>query len=152
MILNAKNVSLILAGIVAMVSLAGCSAPTKTVNEQGVTIERVNSTQAEITRVNLYTINSKHNVLRGEFKRRTNLRGKIPGHLHVELADLNGKVFKKAKLDYRQKNSKSQIALFSVSLPVDLAQISKVRIIHHTPGLDSTNSTASIWRDVDQSK
>lgn len=140
-----------IASVVGMVALTGCSTYTSLVQEEGVTIERVNSDRANITRAYLQTSGATM-LLRGELKRRFPGRGPIPGHLHIELIGPDGAVFKEANIGYKRNSVKSSIAKFYLAIPGDFSDIKSVRIIHHDLRSHMVDVATSPWRDVNQTK
>jgi len=135
----------------AITILTGCASNQGLIRTGDVTLEKVNSSSVKITRTYLHTTENAI-TLRGELTRRTPARGSIPGHLHVELIGLDGKVMKKAEISYKRKNVKSRYAHFSLSVPDILAPGSTIRVTHHDMRSHFSESSDSPWRDVDTNK
>ena len=142
----------ILSVIVSMTLLTGCATYKEYENDKEITIEKTDSIMAHITRVGLYKTEGNEIKLRGELKRKPYLLAPIPGHLDIELVGLKGKVIKQTQLNYRRKSTKSLISYFSISLPVEPALLSAVRIKHHNAGSHSSDLKLSPWQDVNPSK
>jgi len=142
--------SVVVSSMIGMISLTGCSMNTWLAKED-VTVERINSSSAKITRAYLHSTETTL-VLRGELTRRLPARGSIPGHLHVELIGPDGTAFKEATPGYMRKNRKSRFAKFYLPIPGDLTKISRVRITHHDPRSHTTDSGKSPWQDVNTEK
>lgn len=139
----------IISGFIGMVTLMGCSSNINIVKEE-VAIERIHSDRANITRAYLQTSGATM-LLRGELKRRLPGRGSIPGHLHIELINSDGVVFKEADIGYKRKSVKSRISNFYLDIPSDPSGIKSVRIIHHSRS-HMVDVATSPWREVSQTK
>lgn len=140
-----KNIAVISIG--GSVLLAGCSATTSLVNEEDVTIERIHSATANITRARLDSSDSTV-VLRGELRRLMPGRGPIPGFLRIELIGSDGTVFKKARIGYMRKGAKSRNGRFNLTLPSELSALKAIRVIHHGGRSEMTDAQKSPWRDA----
>lgn len=114
------------------VLLSGCAMMQSSHDlVEGINFERNGSDVAAPSNVYLHRTADGMN-LHGELKRKSTGRGPIPGHLHVELIDPQGKLLKGADVDYRRHNKQSDHAHFSIPLPVSLQTGSTVRITHIT--------------------
>ncbi len=145
MLLNKKLKSLIIT--TGIILLSGCSTYTEFVGDKKLVVEKVGSTYARITHASLYTVESNQILLRGKLKRRSFQRGAIPGHLDVQLMNLDGKIFKEGEFRYSQKGSISRVSLFSIPIQIDPALISTVRIAHHVFGSHPA-FVKPLWRDI----
>ena len=65
--------------------------------EDSVKLERVDSAHADITRAYLQRAETGM-VLRGDLRGRLITQRFVPGHLHIELIDYDGKTFKQASI------------------------------------------------------
>ena len=131
--------------------LAGCSAYKEFVTDKKITIERIHSNTARVTRARLHLTENNKTILRGDLLlQQTHFKGKIPGHLHVELINFEGAVFKKTEASYQRKNHHSRLSVFFISIPVEPALISSVRVIHHDLRSHIANSEKSSWIDVNE--
>ncbi|MDH5301700.1 MAG: hypothetical protein OEW58_10095 [Gammaproteobacteria bacterium] len=117
--------------LVIATMLAGCATtPWATLPDRNIAVETIDSGSTGISHAFLsYT--KKAIYLRGELERKIAGRGPAPGHLHVELLDKDGNVLKVAMSGYERKNLKSDVAYFTIPIPVDLPALSKVRLRHH---------------------
>jgi len=147
-----KSTVVFLAGIAVMTLSAGCSTYKEFASDENIGVERINSESAQIMRANLYSMGTDKVILRGELRRSTTLRGKIPGYLRVELVNKDGNVFKEAEVNYTRKDSKSRVSLFSIPIPTETSLISSVRVIHYDTSLHTADSAKSVWLDVGTGK
>lgn len=144
--------SILIPCIVSMILLSGCTTYKELDKDKKITIKRTDSIMAYITRAKLYTTEDKKIVLRGELKRKPYLLAPIPGHLDIDLIDLNGKVIKQTQLNYRRRSTKSRISYFSIPLPVDPVTLGAIEIKHHNAGSHKSGIISSPWQDVNSSK
>jgi len=148
-LIKLKTMALI-SSILGITLLTGCSSNTNLVKEEGISIERVNSSSAIITRAYLKMVGETL-VLRGELTRRFSGHDLLAGHLHIELINNDNKVFKEANIRYKRKLFKSQISLFYLKMPGDVSGVKSLRVTHHTKS-HNTDTSNSPWQDVNQSK
>jgi len=127
---------------------AGCSTNNELVADSKITIERIHSNTARITKARLLSTHSNEVILRGEIYRRANLKGKAPGHLYVELINSKGDVFKKGKFNYKRKFGNSRSSKFNISIPVEPELINLIRISYHGLGFHMVHTNESSWVDV----
>lgn len=137
----------IISSIVGIMSFTGCSMNTNLVKQEDITVERVNSSSVNITRAYLQATDTTW-ILKGKLTRRLSNSHLIPGHLHIELVGPDGAVFKEADIAYKRKRAKSRFAEFYLPIPVELTEISRVRVIHHDALSHKRDSVKSPWRDV----
>ena len=123
-----KKLNVIFFSIVVTISFSGCSTYKKFESDNKIVIKSVGSNFATITRAGLYTTEPNVILLRGKLKRKSFQSGSIPGHLDIELLNLDGVVFKKAEVKYWKQGGKYSDSTFSVPIPIDYALISAVRI------------------------
>ena len=146
------KINTLLLSIVSMTLLTSCATYKKIDSDKKVTIEQTGSIMARITSADLYKSENNEVKLRGELKRTTFLKAPIPGHLDIELVDLNGKIIKETQLNYIRKHSKSRFSRFSITLPVEPDLLSIIRIKHHNASSHRSNSKSSPWQDVEANK
>jgi len=127
------------------VFVSGC-ATTDYAKEAQITIDRVDSSTVNISHAYL-TKTKEGLLLRGEVKRKTHKHGSIPGHLHIELVDPQGKIIKTAEIEHSRKGSSDHIADFQVLLPLELGAGSVIRVVHHD-AMSHKDEEAVDWRDV----
>jgi hypothetical protein len=65
----------------------------------------------------------------------------IPGHLDVELVDVDGDVLKRLSLGYKRKPTRTGFAKFYLPITDDIEQISTIRVIHHETSFHTTNGS-----------
>lgn len=147
-----NKLKVIFLSIVAIISLAGCSTYKKFESENKIVIKSIDSIIARITRASLYTTEPNVILLRGKLKRTNFQSGSIPGHLDIELFNLDGVVFKKAEVKYWQQGGKYSDSTFSIPIPVDSTSLSMVRITHHSIGSHTTILKPSPWQDITPTK
>jgi len=148
-LIKLKTMTLI-SSLLGITLLTGCSSNTNLVKEEGIAIERVNSSSANITRAHLETVGETL-VLRGELTRRLSGHGPLAGHLHIELINIDSKVFKEANIGYKRRQFKSQRSIFYLEIPGSASGVKSLRVTHHT-GSHNTDISKSFWQDVNQSK
>lgn len=132
--------------VIALFTATACSTARLERQENGITIERINSDGARISHVYL-TRTGDQFLLRGKVKRRFPGRGPIPGHLHVTLRDPQGKVFTEADIDYARRRVNASIATFNIELPVGLTPGSAVQITHFTSESHKIIPKERLWRE-----
>jgi hypothetical protein len=141
-----QKVRTIIFSIITLAFLTGCSQSTSIVKEGGITIERINSAAATITRTDLQTSETAL-ILRGELESRFLNRRAIPGYLHIELIHTDGKVFKEAQIRYKKKSAASRVSTFFVEIANTSSDIKSIRIAHYDSSSYKGNSQ---WQDVNQ--
>lgn len=134
-----QNVITIFFSIITLAFLAGCSQSSSIVKEGDITIERINSASATITRTELQTSEAAV-ILRGELDSRFLNRRPIPGYLYIELINKDGKVFKEAHIKYKKKSSASRVSTFFVEIANTSSDIKSIRITHHNSASYKENS------------
>lgn len=138
-----KNIAL----TISLAALSACSAYSPLGQADGIPVDKVDSASVTIQRAALQ--NSETGLLlRGELKRKAIQRGPMPGHLHVELLDIEGKVFRQTSLGYRRLGVKSRLAGFALSIPQSNDTIGRVRVIHHDLKSHSAEQASGTWSDV----
>lgn len=133
----------------ASIALLGSCASYKDIYyDKQINIEKIDSIKARITHANLYKTAENKTVLHGQLKKRGYRLGQIPGHLDIELINLEGRIFKKAQINYSLRDGKLGVSLFSILIPADATSLSSIRVIHHNAGLHKLNSKVSPWQDI----
>jgi hypothetical protein len=126
--------TIFLVGIIGISSLTGYSSHANSMKENHIKLESVDSSSVHINKV--YLKNSGTALeLRGEVKkhfvRPHPRRFSIPGHLDIELMNIDGVVLKTVYIDYKQKPTKLGFAKFYLLISDDVEQIRAIRVIHH---------------------
>lgn len=93
-------------------------------------VERIDSREARITQVHVRSDDSKLRIS-GGIQNKFQRRGHIPGHLHIETYDHNGKLLIRTTSRYHRHNTKSRRSHFSEQLPTHPSKATKIRVIHH---------------------
>ena len=150
--LKSNSKTVVIAACASLITLlTGCASNQELVRIDNVTLENVDSSSVRITRTYLHSMEDAV-TLRGELTRRISARGPIPGHVHVELIDFDGKVIKEAEVGYKRKNVKSRYAYFSLPIPDLVASGNTIRVTHHDMRSHFSESSDSPWRDVETNK
>ena len=112
--------------------LTACAAGVDLVRDGTVNLERVPSTQVKISDVHVL----REDGVMAVYGKITPFRraGFIPGHIHMEVIDPNGKLLRELSADYKRGDTKSRSAHFYVQLPMEPPVGSTVRVIHHRAG------------------
>ena len=123
-----KTCSTLIIGIVMMgVSPAGFAT------EGRLTIERNRSRDARIDHVYLPP-SSDTLTLSGHLHKTMSRRGRIPGHIHVDMYGKQHQLLLSQVTDYHRHHRKSSYAHFYEQFPVNRDDVSRIVITHH--GLD----------------
>lgn len=120
-----------LVALAAAFFLSGCAGLSDNMANDGkISVERIDSRVARIAHVQVRSDGSELRV-NGDIRKSFQRRGRIPGHLHIKVFGVNGKLLIQTTSRYYRKHTKSQRSHFSESLPVDPKTATKVRVIHH---------------------
>ena len=92
--------------------------------------ERVNSKSARVGHLFAQT-NESGLTLNGYISKSFNRRGRIPGHLHVDIYDDNGDVVYSNIAKYHRHKAKARQSHFVEKIVIDQNQASTIRVIHH---------------------
>lgn len=95
-----------------------------------ITVERVDSTHAEITSARVREAPDGLQVW-GRLQKKLRGRSPIQGHLHIVALDENGALLAEATAPYRRLNPKMGLSEFAHPLAVSPDQVRVVRITHH---------------------
>lgn len=120
--------------ILSPLVITGCATNQQKeyLGQNNITIERVDSRRAHIGIVNV-TEADKGIEIRGDIRRRSNLRGPIPGHMDIELISDDGQIISKSYTEYRRRNHKAKTAEFNLKLDTAPKENYIVRVAHHYP-------------------
>lgn len=144
--LKMRNLAAI-AALATTLALAGCASTPPAQQSSSIKLEGIDSNTAQISRLYLVPDNGQ-TVLRGEVTRRMHLHGQIPGHLHVELISLEGKLIKEADISYKRKDTHGHDGTFELTLPGEVAAGSTIRVTHHDLVSHQQDQVESQWRDA----
>ena len=134
---NPGNHRLALRGVSLMLMLwavAGCSSLSANLASDGnMQIERVDSHNAMIGQVHVGGVADGVRVA-GSLRKTFLRRGRIPGHLHIEMRAADGTVLATRVTRYHRRFAKSGRAYFSQTLAVRPDDVRTVRLVHHGLG------------------
>lgn len=124
--------ALILPALVLTAALAaGCAGVrTDARATDAITVERVDSTHAEITSAQVREVPDGIQVW-GRLHKKFRGRSPIQGHLHIEALDATGTLLAEVITQYRRLNPKMGLSEFAQPLAVSPDQVQVVRITHH---------------------
>jgi hypothetical protein len=136
--------TIFLIGIIVIPSLAGGSSHASSMKENHIKLEGIDSSSVHISKIDLQSSGTTLE-LRGEVKqhfvRPHPRRFSIPGHLDIELVDINDTVLKTVYSDYKQKTTRSGFAKFYLLVSDDVEPISVIRVIHHETRSHTTDDS-----------
>lgn len=138
-------------GLTAVMTLSSCATHKTAKPQDQIAIEKVESASVNITHAYLLQTDEGY-TLRGELKRRHHSHALIPGHLHVELIDPDGRELQTADIDYKRKGTKSHISTFHLPIPIALEPGSTIRISHFEPDAHGDGEQDAVWRQPDTAK
>jgi hypothetical protein len=127
----ARTKLLCFAGTLLALALTGCAnLPTNLVAAGTVNVERLDSSNARIRSV---FGGDKDGLLlvRGHLEKRYFGRGRIPGHLHIEVLGEGGSMLGEQVTRYYRQSGRSSISRFSRKFSVHPGEVRTVRVIHH---------------------
>lgn len=115
-------------------AVVGCSSlPVDLASDGKMQIERVDSNHAMIEQVEVDAIAEGIRVS-GYLRKTFHRRGRIPGHLHIEILAADGTVLATRVTRYHRHFSKSGRTHFAQTLAVRPDAVRTVRLVHHRPG------------------
>jgi len=115
-------------------TFAGCSSlPPNLAAEGRLQIERVDSNRAIIGQARIVAVADGVRVA-GSLRRTFLRRGRIPGHLHIELLAADRTVLESRVTRYHRHFAKSGRAYFAQTLAVRPDAVRTVRLVHHGRG------------------
>ncbi|MEZ5587432.1 MAG: hypothetical protein R3E46_10215 [Sedimenticolaceae bacterium] len=115
-------------------AVAGCSSLPPNIASAGrLQIDRVDSNNAIIGQVHVGAVADGVRVS-GSLRKTFLRRGRIPGHLHIEMRAADGKVLETRVTRYHRRFAKSGRAYFAQTLAVRPDAVRTVRLVHHRPG------------------
>ena len=128
---DAMRARMIIAGLALLTGSAGCAGlPDDRTAMKSVEVERVDSRYAHIENVQVQAVDSDLKIS-GHVRKTLQRRGFIPGHLHIEVLDMNGEQLSETTSRYQRRSTKSHRARFSTTLPLSQGKARTVRVIHH---------------------
>ena len=117
--------------MLAVSFIAGCSSlPPNLTTDSRLQIERVNSNNATIGQVSVSADTDSVRVS-GSLRKRFVTRGRIPGHLHIELISADGSILNASVTDYHRRFTKSGRAYFSQTIAISPNTVRAIRLVHH---------------------
>lgn len=115
-------------------AVAGCSTlPPNLASDSKMQIERVDSNNAIIGQVRVGDSTDGVRVS-GSLRKKFRARGRIPGHLHIELIAADGAVLDTSVTRYHRRFAKSGRAYFSHTVAVPSDTVRAIRLVHHGLG------------------
>jgi hypothetical protein len=136
--------SVCVAAVLTVVATGCASFRLDPLVTDAVEVERVDSSKARITTVQVRDRDGWLKV-NGRIQKRHRGRGLLPGHLHIEALGEDGATLVQATTGYRRINRKSQTSTFTEVLDVRPARVATVRVIHHRRN-DDENATIECSR------
>ena len=120
-----------LSGLAVAALITGCASVPDSQSANGkLTVERVDSRDARIAHVYVQPDGSELRIT-GDIRKTFQRRGRIPGHLHIEVIGENGMLLALTTSRYHRRSVKSRQSHFSETIPVQTDKVTKVRVIHH---------------------
>ncbi len=124
--------------MLAISFIAGCSSlPPNLTTDSRLQIDRVNSNNATIGQVSVSADTDGVRVS-GSLRKKFASRGRIPGHLHIELIAADGSVLNASVTDYHRHFAKSGRAYFTQTVVISPDAVRAIRLVHH--GLENQDS------------
>lgn len=117
-----------------IVILMMLASPATLVADDGISIERYRSRDAMINHVYLPE-SSDYLTVSGYLHKTMSRRGRIPGHIHMDVFGMREQLLLSRTTGYHRHNRKSSYAHFHEQFPVPLDDVSKIVIKHHRPGV-----------------
>lgn len=115
-------------------AVAGCSSlPPNLASDGNMQIDRVDSNNAIIGQVHVGAVADGVRVA-GSLRKTFLRRGRIPGHLHIEMRAADGTVLATRATRYHRRFAKSGRAYFAQTLAVRPDFVRTVRLVHHGLG------------------
>jgi hypothetical protein len=120
--------------VLVLGAIAGCSSlPPNLASAGRLQIERVDSNNAIIGQVHVGAVADGVRVS-GSLRKTLLRRGRIPGHLHIEMHAADGTVLETRVTRYHRRFAKSGRAYFTQTLAVRPDTVNAVRLVHHGLG------------------
>ncbi|MBD3609721.1 MAG: hypothetical protein HUJ30_04160 [Gammaproteobacteria bacterium] len=120
----------ILTGMALTLSACASFPNTQNLDESQIKLQVIDSNFVKIHHVSVSNSGTGM-FLTGKVERRFKLRGLIPGHIDVELFDINGKVKYSGVINYMRKNRHSYYAKFSKELSFPIERGSSLKLKYH---------------------
>lgn len=134
------GVSRLAIGLVVMLAFggSGCSnLPPNLAGKGGIDVVRLDSAWSRLGSPRAAMVDEGLRIT-GRLSQRGMRRGRIAGHLHVEVLSETGDVLAESYVRYYRRKVKSLHSHYSVTLPVTSGEVRTIRVIHH--GLSSNHS------------
>lgn len=127
-----KNKLLLSLIILSSFVMSGCATNQQKdfLNSNNVTVEKVDSKKARIGLVSVAESNGGV-VIRGEIRRRSNSRGRIPGHMDIKILASDGQLVAESFVNYKRRSHRSRTAKFSLKLDSTPTSHYRIEVAHH---------------------
>jgi len=122
-----KKIRMNMIVVIAALTLPACASMGNKIDYQ---VETVPSKSAYISHVIVRETESGINIS-GEIRRQFPIRRSIPGHVDVEISELDGTLLTKNNIHYHRMSRKAVKARFSTQLQFLPAKGSSIRVLHH---------------------
>ena len=136
-VLSFSNRRLVTRSIVVSLTLLaaiGCSSLSPNRGSDGkIRIDRVDSKNALIGQTQVAAVADGVRIS-GSLRKTFQRRGRIPGHLHIELLAADGTILESSVVRYHRRFAKSGRAYFTQTLAVRPDTVNAVRLVHHGLG------------------
>lgn len=93
-------------------------------------VEKTDSRQAQVTRVQARAEDARHLRVSGQLKKRFSRRGPVYGRLLVSLLDAGGREMQRELVPYSRRGHDNGKAWFSHAFEVPVARVAKVEVTH----------------------
>ena len=124
-------VGLAIAILLSSIIVTGCATnQINLANTDQIDVVKISSRSAKFTKLAVYSNDSGISVS-GELRKRIPSRGRIYGHVDVDVLSPNGTVLFTTTTNYHRKSRKSHLSKFTIDIPLVLERGSTVRAIHH---------------------
>lgn len=111
--------------------IAGCATNhINLIDQEKVDVQKVFSRNAYFFKLNVYSDDSKI-ILSGELHKRIPSRGRIYGHVDVEVVSPHDTVLYSTTSSYHRRSLKSFASVFTIDIPLELEDGSSIRVTHH---------------------
>lgn len=128
---RAQSATTALIGLLLAFVLLGCaSLPPNLVSTGAVTVERIDSSKAEIGSLYVGGSNGRL-VINGRLEKRYEGRSPIPGHVQIQMLAKDGAILEEAYVRHYRHNPESGASYFSQEFGVRPQDVRTVRVIHH---------------------
>jgi len=129
-------VGLAVAILLSSIIVTGCATNRiNLANTDQIDVVKISSRSANITKLAVYSNDSGISVS-GELRKRIPSRGRIYGHVDVDILSPDGTVLFTTTSNYRRQNRKSHSSNFTIGIPLVLEHGSAVHVTHHRAPLE----------------